>query len=65
MKISTPDGKFLDIITLIDTGANASNYISQTLFDRLSEAGYKAQQTSGSVKGGLNVKGQRVDCTMS
>jgi hypothetical protein len=54
-----------NFLTLIDTGANASNYISQTLFDRLSEAGYKAQQTSGSVKGGLNVKGQRVDCTMS
>ena len=55
----------MDIIALIDTGANASNYISQTLFDRLSDAGYKAQQTTGSVRGGLNVKGQRVDCTKS
>ena len=65
MKISTSNGKFIDIIALIDTGANASNYISQTLFDRLSEAGYKAQQTSGSGRGGLNLKGQSVDCTMS
>ena len=65
MKISTTSGTYIDIIALIDTGANASNYISQTLFDRLSDAGYKAQQTTGSVRGGLNVKGQRVDCTMS
>ena len=65
MKISTSNGKYIDIIALIDTGANAANYISQTLFDRLSDAGYKAEQTTGSVKGGLNVKGQRVDCTMS
>ena len=65
MKISTTSGKYIDIIALIDTGANASNYISQTMFDRLKDAGYKAQQTSGSVRGGLNVKGQRVDCTMS
>ena len=65
MKISTSNGKYIDIIALIDTGANAANYISQTLFDRLSDAGYKAEQTTGSVKGGLNVKGQRVDCTLS
>jgi hypothetical protein len=54
MKIHTHNGKHIDIIALIDTGANAANYISQTLFDRLIEAGYKAQQTSGSVKGGLS-----------
>ena len=65
MKIPISNGKCIDIIALIDTGANASNYISQMLFDRLSEAGCKAQQTSGSVRGGLNLKGQRVDFTKS
>ena len=65
MKIYTSNGKFIDIIALIDTGANASNYISQILFDRLSEAGCKAHEASGSVRGGLNLKGQRVDCTKS
>jgi hypothetical protein len=65
MKIHTSSGKYIDIIALIDTGANAANYISQLLFDRLSEAGYKAQDTSGSVRGGLKLKGQRVDCTKS
>ena len=38
MKIYTSSGQYIDIIALIDTGANASNYISQMLFDRLSDA---------------------------
>jgi len=65
MKVKTKQGNFIDIVALIDTGANASNYISQTLCDRLTDAGYKTQQTTGSVRGGLNTKGQRVDCTLS
>ena len=55
----------IHVNALIDTGANASNYLSQTLFDRLKDAGYNPTEAKGYVKGGLNTQRQRVECTYS
>jgi len=49
----------LDINVLIDTGANASNYISQSLFDRLEAIGAETFPVSATVKSGINGKAQR------
>ena len=63
MQILTTNNTLINVIALIDTGANSSNYNSQHLFDRLTEGGNKSHQVSGTVRGGLQAKGQRVDIT--
>ena len=61
MQIMTNNNTFINVTALIDTGANSSNYISQHLFDRVMLGGNKPHQVSGSVRGGLQAKGQRVE----
>ena len=53
----------IDVNVLIDTGANASNYISQNLFDRLKARGVQPSPASGMVRGSLNSKAQRCQVT--
>jgi len=53
----------IDVNILIDTGANASNYISQNLFDRLRFKGVQPSAASGMVRGSLNSKAQRCQVT--
>ena len=63
MQIVTNNNTLIDVTALIDTGANSSNYISQQLFDRLMLGGNKPHKVSGTVRGGLQAKGQRVEIT--
>ena len=49
----------ITINVLIDTGANASNYISQSLCDRLEALGAETFPVSATVKSGINGKAQR------
>ena len=64
-KIHTKLDQGIDIMALIDTGANSANYISQHLFDRLKDAGHLPQPVQGTVRGGLNTGGQQVACSYS
>jgi hypothetical protein len=49
----------VNINVLIDTGANASNYISQSLCDRLEAIGAETFPVSATVKSGIKGKAQR------
>jgi hypothetical protein len=63
MKITTNYGNIINVIALIDTGANSSNYISQNLFERLRGEGHESQSIKSSVRGGLKLGGhEAVDC---
>jgi hypothetical protein len=59
MRITTRQGNHIDIVVLIDTGANASNYISQSLYDRLVAEGQPIKQIASSVRSGLNTAQQQ------
>ena len=49
----------INVNVLIDTGANASNYISQSLCDRLEAIGAQTFPVSTTVKSGISGKSQR------
>ena len=53
------DDNIINVNVLIDTGAHASNYISQSLLDSLIDVGGQSFPVSATVKSGINGKSQR------
>lgn len=53
MQIITENNKITNVIALIDTGTNSSNYLSGQLFDRIRQGGNTPHFVTGTVKGRL------------